>query len=244
MTLLRRIDHVYVVLNDAEEAHRFLQEEVGLPVAWPFQNYGDFASGAIGLGNMNLELVSSAEDFPALHPARLVGIAFTPTADNAATFLDGLAMRGIEHSGVRPSPGWTSVSLAGEGWSDFAAFVCFYDSVDLFESDLASLRERAIEDAGGGRLGVRRVTGVVVGTADLAAAERRWRRFLAPASPDSELRWRFESGPSLRLVAHDRDEILDLILGVESGDAQARWAELSADDPLDGLPISFRVVEA
>src|ERR1051325_11486523 len=119
--LVTRIDHVFVPLADAAAAFRFLCDALALPAAWPFGEYGLFASGGITLGAANLEVVRTSDVFPffvAQRPARVQGIAFAPVPIDD-DFVAELDRRGIGHSGVLPSDEettgrlWTNVFFSG-----------------------------------------------------------------------------------------------------------------------------------
>lgn len=235
--LVSRIDHVYAVLEEAEEAHRFLHEDVGLPVAWPFESYGTFASGGIALGNLNLEFLPSGPGWPARTPARITGIAFAPSRAADEQFLAELDERGVEHSPLWPTPGWTNVGIEGIGGADVRPFVCDYHFPQTKDQ---VFRREQLEAARGGKIRLVAARELVVGTPEPLTTAERWQRLLGPAEPDGELRWILGWGPSFRLVEHDREEVIDLVLDVASPEAARVWAELGAEDRLSGVPVSFR----
>jgi hypothetical protein len=68
----------------------------------------------------------------------------------------------------------------------------------------------------GGPLGLVRVQEVVIGTADLRAANRNWERLVAPAPPLGGTLWRIGDGPAVRLVRAERTMIQGLVLAVAS----------------------------
>lgn len=241
LELVRKIDHVYAVLDDAEAAFNFMRDDVELPVAWPYTSYGEFASGGIGLGNLNLEFVAATPGWIAQHPARLTGIAFEPALPADEALLGQLDRREIEHSPLMPTPGWTNVGLGGLGVAPFA-FLCDYH---FPEAKDAGRRRAALEECAGGRLAIREAAEVVVGVLSPSSAQANWQRLLDPLPADHR-RWIIGSGPALRLVPHDRLEVIELKLGVDDPDVASRlWGELTADvDPLDGLPLSFTVATA
>lgn len=235
--LVRKLDHVYAVLDDAEAAHRFLVDRLGLPIAWPFSSYGTFASGGVGLGNLNLEFVSAGPGEESQHPARLTGVALEPAVAADEAFLAELDRRGIEHSPLMPTPGWTNVGLACEDLGPFV-FVCDYH-VPAPKDALG--RRALLDECGGGELRVREAAEIVLGTPNMEQSEDAWSRLLDPLEPGTAERWVLGSGPALRFVSHPRMEILDLVIAVEDPEAASRrWVELAAEaDPLDGLPLSF-----
>ena len=76
--IVRKVDHVFVPIAAPEAAFRWLTETLGLPVAWPFTEYGPFASGGVSLGSINLEILRSSEELPFLtarEPARAASIS-------------------------------------------------------------------------------------------------------------------------------------------------------------------------
>jgi hypothetical protein len=202
--IVRKIDHVYVPLDDARGAHTFLCETLGLREIWPFTEYGRFASGGVSFGNANLESLQ-ANDSPTgrvQHPARIIGIAFEPigVVDDLVAALDE---RGIAHTAPAPfswgdgTPGWTTVGVeAGE-----ATFFCKYH----FGIDGPDDRPR-------GPLGVVRMEELVVAATDLDA----WRKLLEPASHSPEGTWELGAGPSIRLTSSDTDRVEHLVVGVRS----------------------------
>jgi hypothetical protein len=109
--MVRRLDHLVVALDDARAAHEFCADALGLPAAWPFQDYGSFASGGIGFGNLNLELCQSGVQFPASQPARVRGLAFEPAESVDERLAQGLDEREIARTQPSPTPGWTNMGL-------------------------------------------------------------------------------------------------------------------------------------
>src|SRR5262249_53919251 len=105
--IVRKVDHVFVPLAAPEATFGFLTETLGLPVAWPFTEYGPFASGGVSLGSIHLEVVRSSDPLPcfvARDPARVQGIAFEPPPIDDALLAE-LDRRGIPHSSPAPFPG-------------------------------------------------------------------------------------------------------------------------------------------
>jgi catechol 2,3-dioxygenase-like lactoylglutathione lyase family enzyme len=233
---IRKLDHVFAVLDDAPRALRFMHEVLGLPLAWPFANYGSFASGGINLGNLNLELVQAQSGRTAQHPARISGVAFEPAAPIDDAFVAGLDRRGIVHSPPMPAAAWTNIAFSNLADDGTMVFATDYHAPQAKDE---ALHRKPLDEAGGGRLRVLGATELVIGVVDVEAARRRWQGLLSPAVPDAAMRWALGRGPALRLVQHDQNEVLDLILEVASPDANRVLASLREDnDPLVGLPLS------
>jgi hypothetical protein len=94
--VVRRIDHVNVVVPDRLGFFRLLTEQFELPVAWPFTRFPSFESGAAGLG-INIEAVRYApgRPSPVREDAGLYAIACEPVLAEAR---GELARREIPHS--------------------------------------------------------------------------------------------------------------------------------------------------
>lgn len=79
----------------------------------------------------------------------------------------------------------------------------------------ARLRDELVAKRGG-PLGLVRVQEVIVGTADLRGANRKWEMLVAPAPPSDVDLWRIGDGPAVRLVQAERDMIQELVLAVRA----------------------------
>jgi hypothetical protein len=98
-----------------------------------------------------------------------------------------------------------------ENFGDLPFWSEFKDHGEKRAADLARLRA-----AGGGPLGVERVSEIVVGVKDFEAARELWRRLYAPAPEKAEGVWEVDDGPAVRLVHADADSIQTLTLKVSS----------------------------
>ncbi|WP_327139550.1 hypothetical protein [Nocardia sp. NBC_01327] len=245
--LIDRIDHVFVPLAAAAAGMQLLID-LGLPSAWPYSDYGGFASGAVNLGNLNLEFVADSElsgAFRASTPARVQGIAFTPAAHIDDSWLAEIDRRGIGHDGpltFGPPGGVQFTNVAFEGLSDIrtTVFACEYHDPRVIDLEW---RAGALAAVSGGRLGVRRVQEIVIGATDPDAAAGRWRQLLDPLPRSGPGRWRFPAGPALRIVAAEADGVQALVVAVADPDSAA--TTLKAADPvaLGGLELRFVAVE-
>lgn len=168
-SVVHGVGHVFVPLSDAEGAHGVLSETLALPIAWPYAAYGDFASGAVNLGNLSLELVRHSDalpGFPARSLARVQGIALHPVA--TPRLLAALDHRGIPHSspeiftpGASAGTGamWTNVILERLSHPATTVFTCEYHIPGMYDYDA---RQAFLEQCGGGTLGVTGVREIVI----------------------------------------------------------------------------------
>jgi len=232
MAVVSQVDHVLLEAHEAQAVFALTTETLGLPVAWPFTDYGGFASGGVSLGNVNLEVLSAAPRGDA-SSARLRGLALEPQALERT--LAALNERGVRCG--RPSPYraedasgarvtlWTTAALPSVSNDALEVFLCEYadDPAAKRAAWNAQLRER-----NGGPLGVVALDAVVCGATDLSAARERWQQILGPNSGEgdgaltsldpaaSRVEWRIGAGPKFRLVAAAKDELVELVMRVES----------------------------
>ena len=217
--LVRQIDHIIIQSDDPESLFKLLAETLKLPTAWPFQSFGDFASGAVNLGNVALEVTHLKDRRPGF-----AGVALEPSASESIPVLvNNLDARGLVHAAPDPtmqkdqsgkeSLAWTIIPLSQLPPAG-AIFFCKYTF------DLDPLRAKAVgalRDSGGGPLGVLSVKELLIGARNIAAAQRDWSLLLGPPqSGGREFAWQIGAGPPLRLVAAQKDEIAQLRVSVKS----------------------------
>src|SRR5688572_24773514 len=225
---VRRIDHIMVRMDDPDKFYAFLTKTLLLPVAWPLATRGGVTSGAVGVGNTNIEAIQ----FPGQKPshAKLVGLGFEPSP--LAECLDELDRRGITYGEPRPfvvteqdgrvKTLFTNVTLQQFSDADrpvnatIHIFLSEYSPtyVDV-EKRRARLRKE-LQESGGGPLGITGVKEVIVGAADLDEATRLWNKLLAPNSPSAPGVWPVGDGPAIRVVRAKENKLQGLIISVLS----------------------------
>lgn len=241
--LVEGIDHVYVPMTDATAAFAVLTEDLGLPVLWPFTSFGSFSSGGVSVGSIKLEVIDDNPDAPwsrAHQPPRIQGIALRPEGPVDEGYLAELEARGLPHSA--PShferdgrPAWTNVYFQDLVGEEAGAFVCDYHLPE--PKDLVR-RRRALQDCGGGRLGIVDAVELVIETRDTDAARRRWQRLFDPLQPHEPLSWQLPVGPAVTLARGEGERVGELVLAVTSPPEAAEvWRTLTS--PLQQLPLRF-----
>lgn len=237
--VVRRPDHVVVAVDDAPKAHEFCADVLMLPVAWPFEDFGGFASGGIGLGNLNLEFCLPGTMLLASTPARVGALAFEPAGAVDECLSRALDDRQIEHTDPAPTPGWTNMQLP----TFFGGVHVFFCDYHIPGAKDPLLRANALSDAGGGALQLERASGIILGTQQLASATAAWSRLFHPSPMSPANEWHFAEGPDVRIVEADDDEVLGLVLATRRDDADAALESMrNAGDPLHGLSIAFEHV--
>ena len=215
--LVRQIDHIMMSSDEPEQLFRLFSEKLGLPVVWAFQSYGTFSSGGVGCGNVNIELIHLDG-----RGSGIIGFAMEP--DSVSELVTGLDARGLKHSSAEPftrkdSAGndrllWTNVDMTNLAPAPVSmVFFCKYNlDVDAGRTRL----QRELQNRGGGPLGIESATELVMGVRDIAAAQRDWRLLLGPATAGQQYVWHIGSGPAIRLIAAQRDQLELLRIKVKS----------------------------
>ena len=229
--LVRQLDHVFVSVKDPAPLLDLFTDVLGLPVAWPVMDKGSFTSGAVCVGNANIEFIagpaSMSPYFEPTEPLTVRGLAFEPEAAGRMTAM--LDEKGFTHSGRVPNSDvggqWTNVFLADMPPFGTLVFLCEYEGATRRER--VAVRE-VFKQGDGGMLGVRRLAEVTIGVVDLDAAMELWRPFLSPAAPDAHGAFHIGDGPTVRLKRSPMEGVAGLWLEVESL-SKAREALLALD---------------
>jgi len=191
----RSIDHLMLRLHAAEPLFELFSETFGLPVAWPLQR-ADFATyGWVHLGNTDLELWAAATngDLPEhAQPPLIHGFALEPAAPLAES-LEQAAEAGIT---CKPPRAFQSQNSRGElvtnftnaGLIDLSApsccvFFCEWDqraAIYPWPEAATPVQRRAqhrqaLQDCGGGPLGITGLHAIRVGSPNVEAHQRHWR---------------------------------------------------------------------
>ena len=74
--LLKGVDHFFATSSEPEVLLKFFREVLGLPQVWAFNNFGDFASGGVWMGNVEFEVVTWKTPPGQKLPTEFKGIAF------------------------------------------------------------------------------------------------------------------------------------------------------------------------
>ena len=223
-----RIDHIMIRMEDPDKFYASATQTLRLPVAWPLATRVGVTSGAVGMGNTNIEAIQFPGQKPS--PAKLVGFGFEPSP--LAECLDELDRRGITYGKPRPfvvtEPGgtvktlFTNVTLRQFSDADrpvdatIHIFLSEYSPtyVDV-EKRRARLR-RELQESSGGPLGITGVKEVIVGATDLDGATRLWKKLLGPNSPSAPGLWPVGDGPAIRVVRATENKVQGLIISVLS----------------------------
>ena len=223
--LVSKVEHFYATAPDAERLFHLFRDTLGLTQVWPYQVWGDFASGGVTLGNVVFELVWWKPEEGATLPTELSGIALEPVG-GTDSLLAALARRGIAHappdSNVQVNAagrtvGWTNTMLTGMLPEPRSVFVCDYAD----RATIAAGRRRASDSLAatdGGPLGVLALREIVVGVTDVDAARAQWGKLVDEPAPAPGDVVALGTGPQVRLVPSASPEIQRMVVQVRSLD--------------------------
>jgi hypothetical protein len=253
-SLATRVEHFFVVSEQAQSLFTYFKDTFLLPEVWPFYQHGPFSSGGLSLVNVAWEFVSFSKEGRGHQKTEFRGIAFEPTGSAEATAAE-LARRNIPHSSARTHksqvPGreigveWSSVNLSDFLPSNANVFFCDYkDRQGTAQGRKAASRELTARM--GGPLGIVGAEEITIGVKDLEDAKSKWSALLAPSPRISDDAFVFDSGPRIRLVYAESPGIQGIVLKVRSLNQAAKFLEergLLAKDDADHIAISPMAIE-
>lgn len=223
--VIRKVEHILIASNEAEELFSMLSGTFQLPVAWPMGNYGRFTSGGVSAGNVNLEIVKMPVSTTDNAISQIIGFALEP--EPLEKSMKELETRGIRHGASVPftildSTGsvttlWNTVALPDFSNKNIIIFLCEYSN-DQSAQRNKTLRE--LISSNGGPLSIVSVEEIVIGTTNIQESEDNWQLLLKPLSSSQGV-WQLKSGPAVRLIEAEKDGVYELVINVRSLD-QAR----------------------
>lgn len=244
---IKQVDHVVVQAPEPEKIHTLFVQELGLPVAWQMTSYGDFSSGGVSFGNVNMELLNSSLEMrhKGLIPEGngYIGIAFQPH-ESLVTLIPVLDAYQIPHEPVvpytiiqngTPRPLWYTLVLSDM----MPSMMIFYCEYTFNQTGFRNQMEHSLATVHGGPLGIVRMKQITVEYKDQSMLET-WQRLLPQAKGgDPELR-DGGNGVTITLKHADRNAISSITLQVKSLEqAKTNLEEKGLLGPVSEGQISF-----
>jgi hypothetical protein len=225
---VRRVSHIMVRTDQPTQLYAFFTEVLQLPIAWPLATRGQVTSGGAGFGNVNIEAIQ----FPGQpsSPAHLVGFGFEPIP--LPECLRELARRGIRYGDPRPFVSttqtgskkilFTNVTLQELSDADRPITAKMHIFLSEYSPDYVDVEQRrtrlrgAVQQSGGGPLGIKGVEEIVIDAEDWQKATTIWQRLLDPIRPSAPGLWNVGDGPSIRVVESGDNRVQTLTVSVHS----------------------------
>ena len=226
---VRQIDHIMIRTDAPAWLYAFFTETLQLPIAWSLALRGSVTSGAVGFGNVNVEVIK----FPDQRSSHvhLVGFGFEPTPLDSECLIE-LHRRDISYGAPRPfiiterdgskRTLFTNVTLRQFSDDDRPANATMHIFLSEYSPTYVNIEQRRarllkeLRETGGGPLGVTRVEEVIVGATDVKLAMNMWERLLAPRRATEPGFWRVGDGPAIRVVQNRENRLQAIIISVAS----------------------------
>jgi hypothetical protein len=223
--LIEQIDHILLVPDNPRGLFDFLTQDLKLPVAWPFREYGSFASGGVFAGNVNLE-AAVLSGGSAQTMSKIAGIAFEPSGSTEEVVRE-LDRRQIAH--LEPQPFemgpdgnkmklWTNTVLKDMLPGSFV-FICEYHIYKIRNTEPSAVRNQlreTLRKADGGPLGIAYVSEVKIKVKERYKVLENWKKFLAPYEGFQDDCFDLGEGPKIRFSEADVDRIESIEIKVKS----------------------------
>jgi hypothetical protein len=222
---LEQVDHILLVPDNPRGLFDFFAQELKLPVAWPFREYGQFASGGVFAGNVNLEAaVFSGGSVNS--PTKIVGIAFEPSGstEEVVRELDRRQIAHLEPQSFEMGPEgnkmrmWTNTILEEMLPGSFI-FICEYQIYKIHKTDPSAVRNQlreALKKIDGGPLGIEYVSEVKIKVKERDKGLERWKTFFEPYERFQDGCFDLGKGPKIRFFEADANCIDSLRIKVKS----------------------------
>ena len=215
---ITKVEHFFISSPQAEKYYKLSNEQLGLPVVWNYQVWTGFASGGVTLGNVAFEFVY----YDRVKDTRFDGIALEPK-QSVQEFVKDLKRLSISHDSISVNStinqngnlvGWDNLGLIGVLPNEANLFICDYKQRDrVAEGRGKSIQ--ALKDKEGGPLGVIALKEFVIHTTDIDTHKTRMAKLPGVMSSHDNL-FSFSDGPSIRLIASDKNAFEKIVIKVKS----------------------------
>lgn len=198
------LDHVTArVTKDEAEKMCSALASLGLVQAWRYADYGDFGSGGLRFGDLNIEILGMSDGSPEFMPDEWA--TFEPISLNG--LLPELDRRGISHGDLDTQKAgemeiYTRIPLTNMQDEHYATQLC-----TTFGPT------RTVQpDAPPNRAGIVTVREVRLNVSP--AMNTRWQSLLAPLAPGTGVN--FGQGPLVTLLPADKDGVESVVVAVRN----------------------------
>ncbi|MDY8137515.1 hypothetical protein [Aquimarina sp. 2201CG5-10] len=206
---IKKVEHFYISSNNTLDIFKVLTEQFGLPKVWEYQNWGNFTSGGITLGNVVIELIEKPPEEIITH----YGIALEPSQPLKRT-ISVLDSANITHGRVSRASQWSTVSLTNLLPDSINLFLCDYHDRDFVTLNRKKAVDKLVSNKGG-KLGIQFLKEIRISAENPAEFENELAKI--PGIVKKENEFYFSEGPYLKLIKSDTF-FLALLIKVKSID--------------------------
>jgi hypothetical protein len=215
--VVKKVDHVAVMVSDPVPLFTFFTQTLGLKMAWPVATYPQFSTGGVQAGNVNIEFLHYGPPTTKITPAIYYGIVFNPYP--LVKSVPELKARGAQPGkptvqegefGGKTVPMWTNVTLNALCTKDYIVYLCQY--APQVATKLASGKSTGPV----GKIGIESVSEIMLTSKDPSAFQETWNKAMAPAKMNSDGVMQVDGGPSIRISRGDSDYFASLLFEVAS----------------------------
>ena len=193
---IEQIEHIYICTDDAPVLFELLHRQLGLPVVWAYQSWGDFTSGGVSLGNVVLEVIQKEAN----DTDQAYGIALSPNME-VASVLPTLDSLEILHGKVAQGEAWSTLRLRDLMPKYIDLFICDYHDRSLVKANRTKASE-ALQEVGKNYLGIQKVNAIVVTASNPEVFKSKLKKLPSVRLKNDHIC--FSQGPSLQMIASDQ----------------------------------------
>lgn len=226
-SIVKQVDHIMLDSENPRKLFDFFTQELKFPVVWPYREYGNFASGGVFAGNVNLEPVFFQHKHESLKTrSKIIGLAFE-ASEPTEEILQELDRRKILYMTpeiMEFGPEGSKMKIATNTvfknmLPGSFIFICEYHIYKLFKTDLSTMRKKwqnELTKKEGGPLGIEYVSEIKIRMKNRTEAFKKWQNLLRPCECSQDGCFDLGKGPSLRFLDSDLDCIYSLTIKVRS----------------------------
>jgi hypothetical protein len=215
-----RIDHIYVKSSKAEELFDFFKNEIKLPIAWDYEDWGSFSSGGLFFGNANVEIIDS----DTMKWAEFKGIALEPN-NSASRICNDLNNLNICNNGVdrfydpRKNKDvknilWSTIDLVDLLPPNIHFFICDYKGKEQIHTRTKRLQRLLLKNQKTG-LGIVGIAEIEIGVLNPESTQVKLKQ-LPGIRVNGKHRFSFKRGMEIRTVQSTTEGITQIKVLVKS----------------------------
>ncbi len=224
---IAKVEHLNAHTIHATELFDLFKTTFRLPVVYDYQEFGNFSSGGLWLGNITLEFVN----YRGLNTetALFKGIALEPV-QHADTILRMLDEFSIPHNTPVPArfkvdnvekTYWTNIGLKDLSTENLRVFICDYTDRSFVNNPKKAARKIFAEEEGG-PLGIIGLKKIIIGSSNFEKTVNAWVS-IPGAKKTGENHFSFFDGPEIVVEKAEKDGIKEIQLQVRSMETAAKF---------------------